>query len=76
MNIKLIIFLIILIIVIFYKIYENKTKENFQVQYIRDLNNRLDKIIDKKKIKKKKKYMINQVKNQTHQKNFYIIIKL
>jgi histidinol-phosphate aminotransferase len=51
MDIKILILLLIIILVICYKIHLTK-KENFQVKYIRDLNNKLDKIIEKKKPKK------------------------
>jgi histidinol-phosphate aminotransferase len=51
MDIKILILLLIIILIIIYKIHLTK-KENFQVKYIRDLNNKLDKIIDKKKPKK------------------------
>jgi histidinol-phosphate aminotransferase len=46
MNIKIFILLLILIIVI---LYLTQTKEHFQVKFIRDINTKLDKIIDKKK---------------------------
>tara|TARA_B110000967_G_C18542003_1_gene391099 strand:- start:8 stop:169 length:162 start_codon:yes stop_codon:yes gene_type:complete len=48
MAIKILVLLIIIILVIFYRIHLTK-KENFQVKYIRDLNTKLDKIIKKKK---------------------------
>jgi len=51
MDIKILILLLIIILIIYYKIHLIK-KENFQVKYIRDLNTKLDKIIDKKKPKK------------------------
>jgi histidinol-phosphate/aromatic aminotransferase/cobyric acid decarboxylase-like protein/short-subunit dehydrogenase len=51
MDIKILMLLLIIILVICYKIQLTKT-EKFQVKYIRDLNNKLDKIIDKKKPKK------------------------
>ena len=48
MDIKILILLLVIILVICYKIHLTQ-KENFQVKYIRDLNNKLDTIIDKKK---------------------------
>ena len=51
MDIKILILLLLIILIIIYKLHL-RNKENFQVKYIRDLNNKLDKIIDKKKPKK------------------------
>ena len=51
MDIKLLILLLIIILIIIYKIHLTR-KENFQVKYIRNLNNKLDKILDKKKTQK------------------------
>ena len=60
MDIKLII--IILIILIFcYKYYIHNYKENFNIDVISNLNNKLDKIIEKKKGKEKKEFI--KVKN-------------
>jgi histidinol-phosphate aminotransferase len=45
--------LLLILIIFLYKMYLIKTKEDFQVEYIRNLNNKLDKIIDKNKANKK-----------------------
>jgi len=51
MDIKIIIS-IVLLVFIYYSLYLQKSKETFQISVIRKINNKLDKIIDKKKPKK------------------------
>lgn len=51
MDIKIIISIVILLF-IYYSLYLQKSKETFQISVIRKINNKLDKIIDKKKPKK------------------------
>ena len=60
MDIKLII-LILIILIFFYKYYIHNSKENFQIDVISKLNNKLDKIIEKKKGKQKKEFI--KIKN-------------
>ena len=51
MTIKIII-LILILLIIYYTLYLKKSKETFQINVIKNINNKLDKIIDKKKTKK------------------------
>ena len=51
MDIKIIISIVILLF-IYYSLYLQKSKETFQISVIRKINNKLDKIIDKKNPKK------------------------
>ena len=51
MDIKIIIS-IVLLVFIYYSLYLQKSKETFQISVIKKINNKLDKIIEKKKPKK------------------------
>ena len=54
------IFIVLILFLILYKIVENKKRENFQIEYIRKINNKLDYAINKTKKKgKKTKYSSN-----------------
>ena len=53
MDIKLIL-IILVILVLYYKYSIYNSKENFQIEIITKFNNKLDKIIEKKKVNKKK----------------------
>ena len=48
------IFIVLIIFLIIYKFVENKKRENFQIEYIRKLNTKLDYAINKTKKKEKK----------------------
>ena len=48
------IFIVLIIFLIIYKFVENKKRENFQIEYIRKLNNKLDYAINKTKKKREK----------------------
>ena len=60
MDIKLII-IILVILVLYYKYSIYNSKENFQIEIITKFNNKLDKIIEKKKGKQKKEFI--KIKN-------------
>ena len=54
------IFIVLIIFLIIYKIVENKKRENFQIEYIRKINNKLDYAINKTNRKgKKSKFFSN-----------------
>ena len=56
MDIKLIL-IILVILILYYKYHIYNKKENFQIEIITKFNNKLDKIIEKKKRKNKKKFV-------------------
>ena len=60
MDNKLII-IILIILLLYYKYHIYMSKENFQIEIITKFNNKLDKIIEKKKGKNKKKFI--KIKN-------------
>jgi len=60
MDIKLII-IILIILILYYKYHIYNKKEKFQIDIITKFNNKLDKIIEKKKGKNKKKFV--KIKN-------------
>ena len=66
------VFIILILFLILYKVVENKKRENFQIEYIRKLNNKLDYAINKTKRKgKKTKYSDNSEYNDPSKKYLY-----